>query len=171
MLRPSPSHRPAPTLRALQTKAVKTDDKYVINGTKSVDHQWRRGGRGNRLREHRPAEGRKKESPLSSWKKARPGFKVGKEEKKLGISRDRMQRVDLQRLRSARDQPHWQRRRRLQGSPVHARRRAVSASPPQGRRHRPKARFEGGARIFQGSAWPSVTPSRNFKPSNSCSPT
>ncbi len=48
---------------ALQTKAVKNGDKYVINGTKA----WITNGG-------------------AAVEKATPGFKIGKEEKKLGIN-------------------------------------------------------------------------------------
>src|SRR3977135_3429955 len=70
---------------ALQTKAVKNGDTYVINGTKA----WiTNGGAADAAIVYvntEPAKGEKGITALVVEKGA-PGFKVGKEEKKLGIS-------------------------------------------------------------------------------------
>src|SRR5215468_2305295 len=70
---------------ALQTKAVKRGDEYVINGTKA----WiTNGGAADAAIVYvntDPAKGEKGITALVVEKGA-PGFKVGKEEKKLGIS-------------------------------------------------------------------------------------
>ena len=70
---------------ALQTKAVKKADKYVINGTKS----WiTNGGAADAAIVYvntDPAKGEKGITALVV-EKGTPGFKVGKEEKKLGIN-------------------------------------------------------------------------------------
>jgi butyryl-CoA dehydrogenase len=69
---------------ALQTKAVKKGDKYVINGTKA----WiTNGGVADAAIAYvntDPAKGEKGITALVV-EKGTPGFKVGKEEKKLGI--------------------------------------------------------------------------------------
>jgi butyryl-CoA dehydrogenase len=70
---------------ALQTKAVKKADKYVINGTKA----WiTNGGAADAAIVYvntDPAKGEKGITAIVVEKGA-PGFKVGKEEKKLGIN-------------------------------------------------------------------------------------
>ena len=70
---------------ALQTKAVKRGDKYVLNGTKS----WiTNGGAADAtiaFVNSDPAKGEKGITAIVV-EKGTPGFKVGKEEKKLGIS-------------------------------------------------------------------------------------
>src|SRR5216683_2176978 len=70
---------------ALQTKAVKNGDKYVINGTKA----WiTNGGAADATIVYvntDPAKGEKGITALVV-EKATPGFKIGKEEKKLGIN-------------------------------------------------------------------------------------
>ncbi len=70
---------------ALQTKAVKKGDRYVINGTKA----WiTNGGAADAAIVYvntEPATGEKGITALVV-ERGTPGFKVGKEEKKLGIS-------------------------------------------------------------------------------------
>ena len=70
---------------ALQTKAVKRGDKYIVNGTKA----WiTNGGAADAAIAYvntDPSQGEKGITALIV-EKGRPGFKVGKEEKKLGIS-------------------------------------------------------------------------------------
>ena len=70
---------------ALQTKAVKHGDKYVVNGTKA----WiTNGGAADAAIVYvntDPAKGEKGITALVV-EKGTPGFKVGKEERKLGIS-------------------------------------------------------------------------------------
>lgn len=70
---------------ALQTKAVKKGDKYIVNGTKA----WiTNGGVADAAIVYvntDPAKGEKGITALVV-EKGTPGFKVGKEEKKLGIS-------------------------------------------------------------------------------------
>jgi butyryl-CoA dehydrogenase len=70
---------------ALQTKAVKAGDKYVINGTKA----WiTNGGAADAAIVYvnsDPLQGEKGITALVV-EKGTPGFKVGKEEKKLGIN-------------------------------------------------------------------------------------
>ncbi len=70
---------------ALQTKAVKRGDKYITNGTKA----WiTNGGAADAAIVYvntDPAKGEKGITALVV-EKGTPGFKVGKEEKKLGIS-------------------------------------------------------------------------------------
>jgi len=70
---------------ALQTKAVKKGDKYIVNGTKA----WiTNGGAADAAIVYvntDPAKGEKGITALVV-EKGTPGFKVGKEEKKLGIS-------------------------------------------------------------------------------------
>jgi alkylation response protein AidB-like acyl-CoA dehydrogenase len=70
---------------ALQTKAIKQGDKYVINGTKA----WiTNGGVADAAIVYvntDPAKGEKGITALIV-EKGTPGFKVGKEEKKLGIN-------------------------------------------------------------------------------------
>ena len=69
---------------ALQTKAVRKGDKYVVNGTKA----WiTNGGEADAAIVYvntDPAQGEKGITALV-MEKGTPGFKVGKEEKKLGI--------------------------------------------------------------------------------------
>src|SRR6202051_4089958 len=70
---------------ALQTKAVRKGDSYVVNGTKA----WiTNGGAADAAIVYvntDPAKGEKGITALLV-EKGTPGFKVGKEEKKLGIS-------------------------------------------------------------------------------------
>src|SRR6202048_383176 len=70
---------------ALQTKAVKKGDKYVINGTKV----WiTSGGAADAAIVYANSDPSKGEKGITALvvEKGTPGFKVGKEEKKLGIS-------------------------------------------------------------------------------------
>ena len=70
---------------ALQTKAVKRGDKYVVNGTKA----WiTNGGAADAAIVYVNTEPAKGEKGITALvvEKGTPGFKVGKEEKKLGIS-------------------------------------------------------------------------------------
>jgi len=70
---------------ALQTKAVKRDDKYVINGTKA----WiTNGGAADAAIVYVNTDPPKGEKGITAIvvEKGTPGFKVGKEEKKLGIN-------------------------------------------------------------------------------------
>ena len=70
---------------ALQTKAVKKGDKYVINGTKA----WiTNGGVADAAILYVNTEPSKGEKGITALvvEKGTPGFKVGKEEKKLGIN-------------------------------------------------------------------------------------
>jgi butyryl-CoA dehydrogenase len=70
---------------ALQTKAVKKGDKYVINGTKA----WiTNGGAANAAIVYVNTDPPKGEKGITAIvvEKGTPGFKVGKEEKKLGIN-------------------------------------------------------------------------------------
>ena len=70
---------------ALQTKAVKTGDKYVINGTKA----WiTNGGAADAAIVYVNTHPEKGEKGITALvvEKGTPGFKTGKEEKKLGIS-------------------------------------------------------------------------------------
>src|SRR5712691_832460 len=70
---------------ALQTKAVKKGDKYVINGTKA----WiTNGGAADAAIVYVNADPPKGEKGITALvvEKGMPGFKVGKEEKKLGIN-------------------------------------------------------------------------------------
>jgi butyryl-CoA dehydrogenase len=70
---------------ALQTKAVKRGDKYVINGTKA----WiTNGGVADAAIVYVNTEPSKGEKGITALvvEKGTPGFKVGKEEKKLGIN-------------------------------------------------------------------------------------
>jgi butyryl-CoA dehydrogenase len=70
---------------ALQTKAVKRGDKYVVNGTKA----WiTNGGAADATIVYVSTDPTKGEKGITALvvEKGRPGFKVGKEEKKLGIS-------------------------------------------------------------------------------------
>jgi alkylation response protein AidB-like acyl-CoA dehydrogenase len=70
---------------ALQTKAVKRGDKYVINGTKA----WiTNGGVADAAIVYVNTEPSKGENGITALvvEKGTPGFKVGKEEKKLGIN-------------------------------------------------------------------------------------
>ena len=69
---------------ALQTRAVKKGDKYVINGTKA----WiTNGGVADAAIAYVNTDPAKGEKGITAIvvEKATPGFKVGKEEKKLGI--------------------------------------------------------------------------------------
>jgi butyryl-CoA dehydrogenase len=69
---------------ALQTKAVKRGDKYVINGTKA----WITcGGEADAVIAYVNTDPAKGEKGITAVvvEKGNPGFKVGKEEKKLGI--------------------------------------------------------------------------------------
>jgi butyryl-CoA dehydrogenase len=70
---------------ALQTKAVKRADKYVVNGTKA----WiTNGGAADAAIIYVNTDPAKEERGITALivEKGTPGFKVGKEEKKLGIS-------------------------------------------------------------------------------------
>jgi butyryl-CoA dehydrogenase len=70
---------------ALQTKAVKTGDKYVINGTKA----WiTNGGAADAAIVYVNTDPPKGEKGITALvvEKGTSGFKVGKEEKKLGIN-------------------------------------------------------------------------------------
>jgi butyryl-CoA dehydrogenase len=70
---------------ALQTKAVKNGDKYVLNGSKA----WiTNGGAADAAIVYVNTEPSKGEKGITAVvvEKGTPGFKVGKEEKKLGIS-------------------------------------------------------------------------------------
>ena len=70
---------------ALQTKAVKKGDKYVINGTKA----WiTNGGVADAVIAYVNTDPAKGEKGITAIvvEKGTPGFKVGKEEKKLGIN-------------------------------------------------------------------------------------
>src|SRR6202008_4923770 len=70
---------------ALQTKAVKKGDTYVINGTKA----WiTNGGVADAAIVYTNTDPAKGEKGITAVvvEKGTPGFKVGKEEKKLGIS-------------------------------------------------------------------------------------
>jgi len=70
---------------ALQTKAVKKGDKYVINGTKA----WiTNGGAADAAIVYVNTDPPKGEKGITAIvvEKGTPGFKVGKEEKKLGIN-------------------------------------------------------------------------------------
>src|SRR5712671_739042 len=70
---------------ALQTKAVKKGDKYVINGTKA----WiTNGGAADAAIVYVNTDPPKGEKGITAIvvEKSTPGFKVGKEEKKLGIN-------------------------------------------------------------------------------------
>ncbi len=70
---------------ALQTRAVRKGDKYIVNGTKS----WiTNGGAADATIAYvntEPAKGEKGITALV-MERGTPGFKVGKEEKKLGIN-------------------------------------------------------------------------------------
>ncbi len=70
---------------ALQTKAVKKRDKYVINGTKAWITNGGAADAGIVYVNTEPAKGEKGITALVV-EKGTPGFKVGKEEKKLGIN-------------------------------------------------------------------------------------
>ncbi len=70
---------------ALQTKAVKSGDNYILNGTKA----WiTNGGAADAAIVYVNTEPSKGEKGITAVvvEKGTPGFKVGKEEKKLGIS-------------------------------------------------------------------------------------
>jgi len=70
---------------ALQTKAVKKGDRYILNGTKA----WiTNGGAADAAIVYVNTEPSKGEKGITAIvvEKGTPGFKVGKEEKKLGIS-------------------------------------------------------------------------------------
>ena len=70
---------------ALQTKAVKNGDKYILNGTKA----WiTNGGAADAAIVYVNTDSSKGEKGITAIvvEKGTPGFKVGKEEKKLGIS-------------------------------------------------------------------------------------
>jgi butyryl-CoA dehydrogenase len=70
---------------ALQTKAVKTGDKYILNGTKA----WiTNGGAADAAIVYVNTHPEKGEKGITALvvEKGTPGFKTGKEEKKLGIS-------------------------------------------------------------------------------------
>jgi len=70
---------------ALQTKALKSGDRYILNGTKA----WiTNGGAADAAIVYVNTEPAKGEKGITAVvvEKGTPGFKVGKEEKKLGIS-------------------------------------------------------------------------------------
>ncbi len=70
---------------ALQTRAVRKGDKYIVNGTKS----WiTNGGAADAAIVYVNTEPAKGEKGITALvvQKGTPGFKVGKEEKKLGIN-------------------------------------------------------------------------------------
>jgi butyryl-CoA dehydrogenase len=70
---------------ALQTKATKTGDKYLLNGTKA----WiTNGGAADAAIVYVNTHPEKGEKGITALvvEKGTPGFKIGKEEKKLGIS-------------------------------------------------------------------------------------
>lgn len=70
---------------ALQTKAVKSGDEYILNGTKA----WiTNGGVADAAIVYANTDPRKGEKGITAVivEKGTPGFKIGKEEKKLGIS-------------------------------------------------------------------------------------
>ncbi len=70
---------------ALQTKAVRKDDRYILNGTKA----WiTNGGAADAAIVYVNTDPAKGEKGITAVvvEKSTPGFKVGKEEKKLGIS-------------------------------------------------------------------------------------
>jgi alkylation response protein AidB-like acyl-CoA dehydrogenase len=70
---------------ALQTKAAKNGDKYIVNGTKA----WiTNGGAADAAVVYVNTDPRKGEKGITALvvEKGTPGFNVGKEEKKLGIS-------------------------------------------------------------------------------------
>ncbi len=70
---------------ALQTKAVKKGDKYIVSGTKS----WiTNGGAADATIAYVNTEPAKGEKGITALvvEKGTPGFKIGKEEKKLGIN-------------------------------------------------------------------------------------
>src|SRR5207253_9513083 len=70
---------------ALQTKAVKKGDAYVLNGTKA----WiTNGGAADAAIVYANTDAAKGEKGITALvvEKGTPGFKVGKEEKKLGIN-------------------------------------------------------------------------------------
>ena len=54
-----------------------------------LDHERRRGRRLHGHGRHRQGEGRRTASAPSSWRRARPGLKVGRKEDKLGLPRQR----------------------------------------------------------------------------------
>jgi butyryl-CoA dehydrogenase len=70
---------------ALQTKAVKKGDKYIVNGTKAWITNGGVADAGIVYVNTDPAKGEKGITALVV-DKGTPGFKVGKEEKKLGIN-------------------------------------------------------------------------------------
>src|ERR1700716_1318337 len=70
---------------ALQTKAVKNGDKYVINGTKAWITNGGAAGAAIVYVNTEPAKGEKGITALAVERET-PGFKAGKEEKKLGIN-------------------------------------------------------------------------------------
>ncbi len=70
---------------ALQTRAVRKGDKYIVNGTKS----WiTNGGAADAAIVYVNTEPAKGEKGITALvvEKGTPGFKIGKEEKKLGIN-------------------------------------------------------------------------------------
>jgi butyryl-CoA dehydrogenase len=70
---------------ALQTKAVKTGDKYILNGTKAWITNGSAADAAIVYVNTHPEKGEKGITALVV-EKGTPGFKTGKEEKKLGIS-------------------------------------------------------------------------------------
>lgn len=104
---------------ALQTKAVKKGDHYLINGTKA----WiTNGGVADAAIVYvntDPAQGEKGITAIVV-EKGTPGFKVGKEEK-TGHQCHGLQRIGIYGLRSSRSKSHRQGRRRIQSRTLHAR--------------------------------------------------
>ena len=83
----SPSRRLARTRRRCATKAVRKGDTYVINGTKA----WiTNGGAADAAIVYVNTQPEKGEKGITALvvEKGTPGFRVGKEEKKLGIQCD-----------------------------------------------------------------------------------
>jgi butyryl-CoA dehydrogenase len=138
---------------ALQTKAVKKGDTYLINGTKA----WiTNGGAADAAIVYVNTEPAKGEKGITALvvEKGMPGFKVGKEEK-AGDQRDGVQRTYLHGLRSPDCESHRQRRRGLQGGTLDAGRRA-HRHRRAGHGHRAR-RIRSGAEVFPGAhgLWPS----------------
>src|SRR5262249_57554299 len=82
---PPPEPQAGSNAAALQTKAVKDGDKYIINGTKA----WiTNGGAADAAIVYVNTDPPKGEKGITALvvEKGTPGFKVGKEEKKLGIN-------------------------------------------------------------------------------------
>ena len=105
---------------ALQTKAVKNGDRYILNGTKA----WiTNGGAADAAIVYVNTEPSKGEKGITALvvEKGTPGFKVGKEEKKLGISATACSELVFTDCEVPVGQSHRQRRRRLQGRALNSR--------------------------------------------------